>query len=130
MYTDGGARGNPGPAGAGAYAVTTEGREIFRLKRFLGEITNNQAEYHALIMGLSKLKVLRYKEVDVRMDSELVVRQLLGRYKIKSQNIQTLAHEALRLSQSFERTTFSHVPREKNQVADDLVNEAIDEATQ
>ena len=127
MYTDGGARGNPGPAGAGAYAVTTEGREIFRLKRFLGEITNNQAEYHALIMGLSKLKVLRYKEVDVRMDSELVVRQLNGQYKVKEPTIKQLFVEVQSLTCKFHEINFRHISRSENTQADRLVNEAIDE---
>lgn len=127
IYTDGGARGNPGPAGLGV-AIYDADRNLLRtVKKFLGVKTNNQAEYQAVIAALEEAKKLDATVISFFLDSELVVRQLRGEYKIKNSAIAPLAHKVLMLLKSFERVDFSHVPRQQNKIADRLVNEAIDE---
>ena|SRR3989338_1207935 len=130
LYTDGGSRNNPGPAGIGGIGLDAHGKEVFRFKKFLGNATNNQAEYSALIEGLKKASHAGANEVSCFLDSELVVKQLNGHYKIKHPDIKPLAAEALKLTNKFNNVNFSHIKREKNQIADRLVNEAIDEHTQ
>lgn len=128
MYTDGGARGNPGPAAIGV-AIYEAGRINEPLKTFgkyLGETTNNQAEYRALIAGLEMCKALNASHVVCYMDSELVVRQITGVYKIKEAGLKELAMDAIRLKNNFDIVEFKHVPREKNKLADRLVNECLD----
>ncbi|OGE85070.1 MAG: hypothetical protein A3J48_02755 [Candidatus Doudnabacteria bacterium RIFCSPHIGHO2_02_FULL_46_11] len=127
LYTDGGSRNNPGPAGVGGVAFDESGEEIFRFKKFLGEKTNNQAEYLALIEGLRIAELKGYQAVECFLDSELVVKQLSGLYKIKHPDIQPLVAEVLKLKNKFKSISFKHVLREKNKTADSLVNEAIDE---
>lgn len=126
VYTDGGARGNPGPAGIGAVIKNPQGLTIATFKRAIGEATNNVAEYRALLLGLSEAARLGAAEVAVHMDSELVVRQMLGRYKIKEPALKVLAGDVLQLVKRFSQVSFTHVPREQNRDADRLVNEAID----
>lgn len=134
INTDGGARGNPGPAGIGVVVADELGKTIGLHKQYIGEATNNVAEYKALILALQKAEMgLRAKgeglsdaELKIQMDSELIVRQMQGRYKIKEPTLKLLAQEALLLIRKFKNVEFSHVPREKNQLADRLVNEAID----
>lgn len=128
LYTDGGARGNPGPAGIGAVIKNPQGLTIATFKQAIGEATNNVAEYRALLLGLSQAAHLGAAEVAVHMDSELVVRQMLGRYKIKEPALKALAGEVLKLMKRFSQVSFTHVPREQNRDADRLVNEAIDES--
>lgn len=128
LNTDGGARGNPGPAGAGVVIATGGGAVMSRLKKYLGETTNNAAEYSALIMALKEAKNLGATHLQINMDSELIVRQMQGVYKIKEPTLQKLAAEVLRLRNGFAQTIFSHIRREFNKQADALVNEAIDEA--
>ncbi len=128
LYTDGGSRNNPGPAGIGGVAFDEVGREVFRFKKFMGTKTNNQAEYLALIEGLSLAVANGFTGVDIFLDSELVVRQLNGVYKIKHPEIQPLAGEVIKLKNKFKNIRFAHVLRDKNKIADSLVNEAIDEA--
>ena len=131
LYTDGGARGNPGPAGAGAVLKTiqedgTDGDIIGTVSRYLGETTNNQAEYYALIFALEKAKDLGAKTVDAILDSELIVKQLQGTYKVKHPEIMKRFLEVQHLLRQFDSVSFRHVLRAKNKEADRLVNEAID----
>lgn len=127
INTDGGARGNPGPAGAGAVIKSEQGLVIKELKKFLGESTNNAAEYSALILALEEALSLGATHLRINMDSELIVRQMQGRYKIKQPALQKLAGQALGLQKNFTEVKFTHVRRELNKQADALVNQAIDE---
>lgn len=130
MYSDGGARGNPGPAGAAAVIMTSEneqeGSVIKEVSNYVGETTNNQAEYYGLIIGLQAALDMGVTEIDVRMDSELIVRQILGQYRVKQPDLAKRFLEAKQLCNQFSRICFSHVPRAKNAHADRLVNEVID----
>jgi len=132
IYTDGGARGNPGPAALGV-VIKKEGQTIKKYAKFIGEATNNEAEYEAVIFALKKVKLLFGKnkaknmEVKVHLDSELVVQQLNHRYKIKEESLQPLFIKVWNLMLDFEKVTFHHVRRKDNQEADSLVNEALDE---
>lgn len=129
MYTDGGARNNPGPAGAGV--VIIDGAKKFELKKYLGERTNNWAEYEALALALQEAKKrgLAGREIEVRMDSELIQRQLTNEYQVKEETLwpQYMKVHNLIVA-NFPHITFVHVRREENKEADRLVNEAIDEA--
>lgn len=129
LYTDGAARGNPGPAGAGALLLDPEGEVIAELWRPLGRATNNVAEYEALILGLEEAKARGITAIDVRMDSMLVVRQMQGRWRIKHPGLRPLAVRAGALLTSFPERRIEHVRREDNARADELANRAIDEAT-
>lgn len=125
LYTDGGARGNPGPAGIGI-VLLREGKIVAEEGRYIGETTNNQAEYQSLILGLEKAKALGAKEVECRMDSELVVKQMNREYKVRDADLAPLFVKVWNLSLSFQKISFHHVPREQNKQADKMVNEAID----
>ena len=127
VYSDGAARGNPGPAGAGAVLTDADGNVIARLGRFLGKQTNNVAEYQGLILGLAHALQLGYRNVEVRADSQLLVRQLKGEYAVKHAGLKPLHAEAIRLLRSFDRADVQHVPREENGLADEMSNRAIDE---
>lgn len=127
VYSDGAARGNPGLAGASAILVEPSGQVVDRLGKFLGRQTNNYAEYMGLLLGLRRAKELAVAEVEVFADSELMLRQLGGRYQVKSPTLKPLYQEALRLLNDFERVKFVHVPREMNRAADEMSNRAIDE---
>jgi ribonuclease HI len=129
LFADGAARGNPGPAGAGAVLFDGEGRVIAELTRSLGHATNNVAEYSALILGLEDALRRGIDEIDVRMDSLLVVRQMQGLWKIKHPGLRPLALRAGALLARFPRRSIEHVPREENTHADLLSNKAVDEAT-
>ncbi len=128
LYADGAARGNPGPAGAGAALVDEEGHVVAEVTRYLGSATNNVAEYTALIIGLEEARRHEVEELEVRMDSKLVVEQMNGRWKIKHPNIRPLAVIARELLRSFREPRIRHVPRIENALADALANRAIDEA--
>ncbi|MEI7891266.1 MAG: ribonuclease HI family protein [bacterium] len=129
IYTDGGSRGNPGPAAVGVH-IETLGKKIGQC---IGIGTNNDAEYEALILGLQKAKFFLGKdkakkcEINCFLDSELVVKQLNHEYKLKEPRIQQYFLEIWNLMLEFSKVTFAHIPREKNKVADALVNEALDE---
>lgn len=133
IYTDGGSRGNPGPAGIGAYA-TSEGHEVFTLSEKIGETTNNVAEYTAVIRSLEALleKSIYAEKLKYILDSELIVKQILGKYKVKQPHLQTLRQKIATLVNQLESNgqiklmTFINVPREQNKKADKLVNEALD----
>jgi ribonuclease HI len=127
INTDGGARGNPGPAGIGVVIRDEKSRNLIsRHCAYVGEATNNVAEYKALILALKEALKLGAKVLLINMDSELVVRQMKGQYKIKEPALKALAMEVFRLTNKFSRITFQHVRREKNKEADKLVNQAID----
>jgi ribonuclease HI len=127
LNTDGGARGNPGPAAIGFVISTLSGKVLQKHGETIGDATNNQAEYKALIEGLKVILVLGGEKVVCLMDSELVVKQMQGKYKIKEQGLKILASEALRLIARLKNIEFKHIPREQNQLADQLVNGALDE---
>jgi ribonuclease HI len=127
VYSDGAARGNPGPAGAGAVLVEPSGQVVDRLGKFLGVQTNNYAEYMGLLLGLKRARELGVSEVEVYADSELMIRQLGGRYQVKSTSLRPLYEEAVRLLNDFSRVKLVHVPREMNAAADEMSNRAIDE---
>lgn len=129
LYADGGARGNPGPAGSGAVLLDEHGTVIAELRRSLGHATNNVAEYTGLIIGLEEALRRGIDELDVRMDSLLVVQQMNGRWKIKHPGLTPLALRAGELLARFPKRTVQHVPRELNGLADAQVNRAIDDAT-
>lgn len=126
LYTDGAARGNPGPAGAGAYICTPQGEMVAEIAEYLGETTNNVAEYRGLIVGLKKLVELGAREVEIRADSELMVKQLKGEYRVKHPNLRPLYAEALTLLKKIPSYSVKHVYREMNKEADRLSNLAID----
>jgi ribonuclease HI len=128
LYADGAARGNPGAAGAGAVLMDADGHILAELTRYLGHATNNVAEYTALIIGLEEARRRGIDEIDVRMDSKLVVEQMNGRWKIKHPNMRPLAQRAGELWATFPRRSITHVPRDENAIADALSNKAIDDA--
>jgi ribonuclease HI len=127
-YTDGGARGNPGPAGYGVQVVDDDGSVVAELYEPLGTATNNVAEYRGLIAALAWAVAQGEKALRVRMDSELIVQQMLGRYKVKHPGLQPLHAEAKALVGRIGRVTFEHVRREQNREADRLSNLAMDMA--
>lgn len=126
IFSDGGARGNPGPAGIGAVIYNQAGQIVAEISEYLGVATNNQAEYKALIAALKKAKELGGKELDCYLDSELVVKQLKREYKVKNKDLAPLFLEIHNLSISFKNIAYYHVPREDNKVADKLANIAMD----
>jgi ribonuclease HI len=125
VFTDGGARGNPGPAGIGV-VITDDGQTLEEFGAYVGEMTNNQAEYTALLAGLERAQ--KHTDTDVRcvLDSELVVKQLSGEYKVKSEQLAKLFHQVRAQEKNFKRVTYEHTLREGNERADALVNEALD----
>lgn len=126
LWADGAARGNPGPAAAGYVLDDAEGRPVASGGIALGRATNNVAEYKALLAGLSRALELGVEAIDVRMDSELVVRQMSGIYRVKHEGLKPLFAEAQVLSRGFARFTIRHVPREQNARADAEANRALD----
>ena len=132
IHTDGGSRGNPGPSAIGVVIEDYDGSLKKEYSEFIGNTTNNEAEYQAVIFALKKLKQLVGKdksadaEVEVHMDSELAVKQLEGEYKLMDKKIQQFFVEIWNLKIGFGKVSFKHVPREKNKQADKLVNYALD----
>lgn len=128
LYTDGGARGNPGPSGIGAWAKESEGEIIFELSKYIGTHTNNFAEYEALIEGLHALhkKGKGVEKVLVHMDSELIVKQMKGEYKVRDVGLKKQHERVKKLLEHFSLVSFTHIPREKNARADELANIAMD----
>lgn len=124
IYFDGASKGNPGPAGAGAAVLRGSSVEK-EIKKYLGIATNNQAEYSALLLGLQAARDLGAKEVEVFGDSELVIFQLLGRYQIRDEKLKLLYQQVVEVGRGFDKLRFTHVPREKNKLADALANEAV-----
>lgn len=139
IHTDGGARGNPGPAGIGvvishpsATASLGLAKEFHSFKEYIGKATNNEAEYRAVILALKEARKLLGKkksketELEINVDSELLYKQIKGEYKIKEERLQKFFVDIWNMKQDFVSVTFNHVRREKNKEADKLVNEAID----
>jgi len=126
VHIDGGARGNPGPAGAGVVIRAEDGTSLFEGGLFLGRATNNVAEYRALLAGLERARALGAETVEVRSDSELLVRQMQGRYRVRNEALRELFDEAAALCRCFERVRFTHVRRQQNTEADRLANQAMD----
>lgn len=126
-FTDGGARGNPGPAAAGIIIKDTTGKTIAGYGEYLGKQTNNYAEYSALISALQKAKDLGATEVECVLDSELVTKQMKREYKVKEPTLQKLFIQAFNLTNAFKKVSFRHVLREKNQEADYWVNKILDD---
>jgi ribonuclease HI len=129
VYVDGGSRGNPGPAGIGAVITDADGHELDRANNFIGVATNNVAEYRALLLGLERALSLGAAQVEIVNDSQLVARQLTGEYRVKKDDLRPLHAAALEALAGFERWSVQSVPREQNELADELVNEAIDART-
>lgn len=127
VMSDGASRGNPGPAGAGAVLLDDQGRVVREISRYLGPSTNNQAEYSALILALEAALELGADSLDVALDSELVVRQLNGTYRVRHPALVPYHQRVRALLSRFPRVTIRHVPREHNRRADELANRAIDE---
>lgn len=131
LFTDGGARGNPGPAGLG-FSLMQDQSEVLSGNRYIGEATNNEAEYKALILALSNIikNQLDISQLDCYLDSQLVVMQVLGKYKVKMPHLQQLYLQVQKLVQEFQakgcKVSFNHIPRNQNKRADQLVNIAID----
>ena len=125
-YADGASRGNPGPSSYGVVVYDADGKELHRTHRALGRGTNNQAEYHGAIAALEAALGLGARDVELRMDSELVIRQLTGRYRVKNPGLAPLHKRILDLRSRFGSVALVHVPRAQNKVADKLANEALD----
>jgi ribonuclease HI len=126
LFADGGSRGNPGPAASGAVIVDPAGEVVAEAGRFLGVATNNVAEWTALLIGLEAAVERGIRRLAVRMDSELVVKQVRGEYKVKHVTLQPLHRKALALLRKFEYVDIKHVPRKLNKLADGLVNAVLD----
>jgi ribonuclease HI len=126
LYTDGGSRGNPGPAAIGGVLYSGEGTVLASFSEYLGEKTNNEAEYLALLKGLMVAGKLGVTEISCYLDSSLVVNQLNGLYKVKNIRMQELVRQVRLESGSFKLLKYQHIPREKNKNADTLVNKALD----
>ena len=128
LWTDGGARGNPGPA-AFAYVLEAEDGTVLDARgESIGTATNNVAEYSALVAGLARAFAAGVSELDVRSDSELMVKQMRGEYRVKNRDLQSLFLDASRAARQIGRVTYTHVRRDHNELADRLVNEALDAA--
>ncbi|MDZ7374766.1 MAG: ribonuclease HI family protein [candidate division KSB1 bacterium] len=128
IFVDGASRGNPGPSGIGVVIRDEEGEREWRVSEFIGEATNNVAEYRALLCGLRKAMELACTEVEVRSDSELLVKQLDGRYRVRDPKLVPLWKEAVTLMSQFRAVKIVHIPREENREADRLSVLAIDAA--
>ncbi|MDR3315850.1 MAG: 6-carboxytetrahydropterin synthase QueD [Coriobacteriales bacterium] len=129
LHTDGGSRGNPGPSGIGFTLRVDDGRELLTLCRggaYIGKTTNNVAEYRALIWGLENAQALAVRAIDIHADSELLVKQLRGEYRVKNEGIKPLFAEAKQLLTGFKSHSIKHVYREENAAADELANQAMD----
>jgi ribonuclease HI len=126
LLTDGGARGNPGPAAYGYVLEAEDGTVLDARGEAIGVATNNVAEYRALVAGLAKAAELGVDELEVISDSELIVKQMRGEYRVKNPALRALSLEAAGLARPFKRVTYTAVRREHNELADQLVNEALD----
>ncbi|MBN1244065.1 ribonuclease HI family protein [Candidatus Bathyarchaeota archaeon] len=132
IFSDGGARGNPGPAAIGFLILSENGQVLMTKWRYLGSRTNNQAEYEALIAALESAVALHAEEVTCHLDSQLVVKQVTGEYSVKNSELRKLWRKVQELNKNFKKASFISVPRTNIQIqkADALVNEALDEFSQ
>lgn len=126
VYTDGGARGNPGPAAIGVVMKTPVGRVVRSFGRYIGEATNNQAEYRALLAALEEARALGARSLRCYLDSELLVKQLNREYRVKDRDLQSLFVKVWNLIVGFSKISFTHISREQNREADREVNRAMD----
>lgn len=126
-YTDGGARGNPGPAAIGVVVKNAEtGENITAFGRYIGDTTNNQAEYQALVAAMEAARDAGATEVHCYLDSELIVKQMLGEYRVRDVNLQPHFLKIWNIAREIKKVTYTHIPRAKNKEADALVNHALD----
>ena len=125
-HVDGGARGNPGPAGVGVVVTDESGAELDRANDYIGEATNNVAEYRAVLLAIERARQLGARALELVNDSELVARQLTGEYRVKNEDLRRLHGQALTALGEFDRWSVRTVRREQNELADELVNDAID----
>ena len=128
LFTDGGSRGNPGPAAYGYVLEAEDGTMLASHGEAIGVATNNVAEYRALLAGLERARDLGVSDLEVVSDSELLVKQMRGEYKVKNAALRELSAEATRVAREVGRVTYTAVRREENELADSLVNEALDAA--
>ena len=128
VNVDGGARGNPGPAAIAAVVATPEGQVLEERSERIGDATNNVAEYRAVLLGIDRARALGASELELVGDSELIVRQLLGDYRVKDGALRKLHAQVRKALEGFDRWSIRHVRREENEAADALVNEALDAA--
>ena len=126
IYVDGALRGNPGPAGIGIAIEDEKGITKAKISCYIGETTNNQAEYKALIMGLREAAKLKAEHVDIRTDSKLLAEQNQGNYKVRNANLRLLFQQVKQLLADFKSFTIAFIPRYQNAIADALANEALD----
>lgn len=126
LYTDGASRGNPGDAGIGIVIIDEEGNVVKEISDYIGQTTNNIAEYKALIAGLKEALEMECEEVNVFTDSELMVKQIQGEYQVKNEGLKPLYKEVFELIKEFKKFSICHVRREMNKRADELANEGID----
>lgn len=125
LYIDGGARGNPGPAGIGVVILDASNKKVKEVYRYIGEATNNVAEYSALLCALEEARALAAEEIVVNMDSELVAKQLSGEYRVKNEDLKVFFEKAVAILKSFSAFEIKHIDRSRNKDADKLVNKAI-----
>ncbi len=125
VYTDGGSRGNPGPSGVGAVLFDEEGEKVEEISRYIGDATNNVAEYIAVIYGVQEAMYNKADKVILNVDSQLVARQLKGEYRVKDQNIKKFFDITLNLFRAFDKVEIKEIPREDNKEADALANKAL-----
>ncbi|MFX1536503.1 MAG: ribonuclease HI family protein [Promethearchaeota archaeon] len=126
IYCDGASRGNPGLAGAGAVIKNAKGKILGTVKKFLGETTNNVAEYQSVILGLTKARELGAKSITLKADSQLVINQLKGDWRVREPHLVALYQQTMKLLGQFDNYTLKHISRDENTLADSLANEAID----
>lgn len=127
IYCDGGSRGNPGPAGLGVVIYDEDKNILFEISEFLGIATNNQAEYKGVLQAIKKAKELKAKELTFYLDSELIVKQMKGQYRVKNRGLIPIYMEIRKYILEFQKVEFNHVRREYNKEADALANIAMDE---
>jgi ribonuclease HI len=127
LFADGGSRGNPGPAASGAVLLDSSGGVVEELGAYLGIATNNVAEWRALLLGLEAAERRGVRRLAIRLDSELVVKQLRGEYRVKHADLQPLHRRAMALLRRFEHVDLRHVPRKQNVLADRMVNRVLDQ---
>ena len=130
LFADGGSRGNPGPAASAAVLIDAQGELVEEIGAYLGVATNNVAEWTALLLGLEAARKRGVRRLRVRLDSELVVKQLRGEYRVKHAGLQPLHRRAVQLLRLFDEIDIAHVPRAQNKLADGLVNRVLDQEAQ
>lgn len=130
LYCDGASRGNPGQAAIGVFLTDPHGKEIESIAEMIGEATNNEAEYRALLRGLERAAMLGADEIEIRTDSELLAMQLSGGYRVRVENLKPLHAQVQRSLKRFAHVSIHHIPRERNRRADALANQALNRANQ